>query len=242
MKNILIVGGLHGDEPTGITIANYFIKHKLKGIKGLIGNSKAIEQNKRYIETDLNRSFIKGTLKSLEEKRALGIRKLLWKYHIVLDFHNTKAEDTTCAIVTQYPLPFHLNIAKFFGFRRIIIMPASGSLIACTPKTSLSLEIAENDITSYSVNDLISKIKQLQKIDIIDHSNKEISIYRYLQHITKEIALEHGIIPESIYNFQEISDNLKIKLKIDISKKVVPIFAKKIFNEKGAFTLVEKNS
>ena len=65
LKKILIVSGTHGNEINPIWAVNQFSNQKniLNNdieYKFILGNPLAYEKNSRYIDTDLNRSFIKG--------------------------------------------------------------------------------------------------------------------------------------------------------------------------------------
>lgn len=54
----------------------------------IYGNPKAIENKKRFFETDLNRSFLNTNGKTYEYKRAREIRKVLQTCDAVLDIHS----------------------------------------------------------------------------------------------------------------------------------------------------------
>ena len=54
---ILVVGGVHGNEQTGIALARVFIADKDARINGLVVNREAVRKKVRFLETDLNRSF-----------------------------------------------------------------------------------------------------------------------------------------------------------------------------------------
>ena len=112
---VLLVAGTHGNEVNGIwlfdewnkspfLINNYGIKtHKV------IGNPKAKQAGKRYINQDLNRSFQKEAFVTVnssncELKRANELLKLYGEKgenscQIVLDFHTTTASMGSCLVV-----------------------------------------------------------------------------------------------------------------------------------------------
>ena len=152
LKNILVIGGLHGDESSGIAIAKYFQQHSHNGISSFIGNPAASVKNKRYLETDLNRSFDTKVATSLEERRAEEIKPLLKKFDFIIDFHNTKGDFTTCAITTVKPNKVHIAIALHFGFKKLVIMPPSGSLISRHAQNAISFEIATNERNKFPIN------------------------------------------------------------------------------------------
>ncbi|MGI6103027.1 MAG: hypothetical protein ACOYBJ_00155 [Patescibacteria group bacterium] len=57
MKRILVVGGLHSNEPLGIKLVQHLINHPCPGVTALLGNPRAVQSNVRYIEEDVNRIF-----------------------------------------------------------------------------------------------------------------------------------------------------------------------------------------
>jgi succinylglutamate desuccinylase len=89
-------GIIHGDEPSGFLLILELLKF-LKSFKptlnfsmGLaLGNFNAFLANKRFLETDLNRSFSSPKVDSLEQKRAVELSQLLSQTKILIDFHQT---------------------------------------------------------------------------------------------------------------------------------------------------------
>jgi N-acyl-aromatic-L-amino acid amidohydrolase len=105
IRRVAIAGGTHGNELTGI----YLIK-KFENLPNLIqrsnfqtvtfiANPKAYEIGKRYLDTDLNRCFLKQdlanpSLSSYEAKRAQQISQIFGKggsleADFVIDLHST---------------------------------------------------------------------------------------------------------------------------------------------------------
>ena len=91
---IVILAGIHGNEKANVETITQFMKSNLltdlkKGVLFIIGNSKALEKNVRYTETDLNREF--GVFSnSTEGKRAKEISNFLEKANFLLDLHLTQ--------------------------------------------------------------------------------------------------------------------------------------------------------
>jgi aspartoacylase len=83
-KKILVIGGVHGDETTGIELIKKLEQKPIKTISTLLANPLAVQKKKRFIETDLNRSFNKVPI-SKEEKLALEIDKEIRNYDLILN-------------------------------------------------------------------------------------------------------------------------------------------------------------
>lgn len=89
-KTVAIIGGIHGNEPSGISVLNKLRKFKIQNGKLflILGNPKAAEKKVRFTEKDLNRCFLKNKNKDYESARARQIMKILDKCDAVLDLHN----------------------------------------------------------------------------------------------------------------------------------------------------------
>tara|TARA_Y100000590_G_scaffold263893_1_gene296201 strand:+ start:48102 stop:48914 length:813 start_codon:yes stop_codon:yes gene_type:complete len=92
---IAVIGGTHGNEPVGIEVMKYLKQNKPKGLlheyECFLGNPRAYEEGKRYIDTDLNRSFGKnGERKGYEgDQSAELVKKIEGKFDFILDLHTT---------------------------------------------------------------------------------------------------------------------------------------------------------
>jgi len=112
---VLLVAGTHGNEINGIWLFDEWEKssflintHRIKTCK-VIGNPEAKKARKRYINNDLNRSFLEESFVSInssnyERSRANELVKLYGKSgknpcHIALDFHTTTASMGSCLVV-----------------------------------------------------------------------------------------------------------------------------------------------
>lgn len=107
VKNVVITGGTHGNELTGV----YLVKHWLENPKIvsrdsystelLLSNPKAISEVRRYIDQDLNRQFNVNDLNNAqlqghEQKRAKSLNHLLGpkenpRVDFIIDLHTTTA-------------------------------------------------------------------------------------------------------------------------------------------------------
>ena len=90
-KTVAIFGGIHGNEKVGVKMID-ILRKKLEVQAGTVclvyGNPKAIKQNKRFIEKNLNRCFKKGNKgETLEDKRAMELMKILDECDALLDLH-----------------------------------------------------------------------------------------------------------------------------------------------------------
>jgi aspartoacylase len=96
-KRVIIIGGTHGNEWTGITIIKHYqdeIKKKFPhlDLEFVFGNPEAYQLKKRFKDEDLNRAsqFLNENRSSYENRRAKDIKKIIEKENcVVIDLHTT---------------------------------------------------------------------------------------------------------------------------------------------------------
>ncbi len=128
---LIVFGGMHGNEPAGIRAIEMMAKmldvepitnpdFEYRGsFLGLVGNLKAHRENKRFVNSDLNRSFTAENLKIVNESdeselqnELLEIKQILKEVHlaiheikpekvVVLDLHTTSSFGGIFSIVTD---------------------------------------------------------------------------------------------------------------------------------------------
>jgi hypothetical protein len=237
-RQILITGGLHGDESSGIAIASHFL-NKSGNVHGLICNIEAVKQGKRLIETDMNDSFGKYIPMSLEEIAAEKIVTTIRKFNLIIDIHNTRADGTTCAIVVRKPNKKHLFLAKYFGFNKIVIMPRGRSLIGLKPRNAISLEIAHNAMKNFSNRYLIDKILGLRNITG-KYEKSNLKIFVFVNEVLPSTLNRLSLSKNSFFNFKKLSRTQELKFGLKSSSCYYPIFVNTKEDEKIAFTLVKQ--
>jgi succinylglutamate desuccinylase len=99
---LALMGITHGNEVAGLSVLNELSAMILRGtvkldfpVALLLGNPDAALQNTRFVERDLNRSFMNSENKKAEEKRARELEKVLRKSLLFLDFHQTTEPSST---------------------------------------------------------------------------------------------------------------------------------------------------
>ncbi len=144
IAKIYVIGAQHGNELFGLKILAHLQALDHPSIKLRIGNLEAIAKKRRYIESDLNRSFGEGPNTSLEHTLAAHIQSEIEAYQpdLILDLHTSRGKVGVVGIAAS--ISPHLNhLAARLGMTRLVTMPesiASNSLIGQYPETSLSLE------------------------------------------------------------------------------------------------------
>ncbi len=120
IEQVAVVGGTHGNEFSGIYLLkkwnkrSEYLEREGLTIQTLFANTKAHEENKRYIDCDLNRQFIStsladNSLTNYEQSRAKAINAELGpkgdaKSDFIIDLHNTTSNMGPTLILLQSDL------------------------------------------------------------------------------------------------------------------------------------------
>ncbi|MBI4919250.1 succinylglutamate desuccinylase/aspartoacylase family protein [archaeon] len=107
-KTVAVMAGVHGNEVCGINAFNKLIP-SLKLDKGkaifIYANLEAIKQNKRFVECNLNRCFLKKQPRdvkdTLEGKTAVQIMKRLDQVDALLDVHASNSVDSVPFVIGE---------------------------------------------------------------------------------------------------------------------------------------------
>lgn len=112
---VLVVGGTHGNERNGLWLLDQWRQHPGQlhrhgmAIELVVGNPAAAEENRRYMERDLNRSFSPELLSDpdAQEYEVRRARELLARHGpkggepclVAIDLHSTTAAMGNCLVL-----------------------------------------------------------------------------------------------------------------------------------------------
>lgn len=127
-KQVLVVGGTHGNERTGTQLLRRFqaqpheLQRKHFNAQTLLANELAYAQNRRYLDQDLNRCFSQSLLgkapENREQARAQEINRLFGpkgadtQTDWIIDLHTTTA-NMGITLVVQQNDPLALDMALY---------------------------------------------------------------------------------------------------------------------------------
>lgn len=105
MKKILLIGSQHGNELLGIRLYEYIAEKKpelLSEVEYCCANPLAFSLNKRFVETDMNRSYTKDC-SGYEARRANDLTQKIHSgnYEYVIDCHTTTTQVGICFIIKE---------------------------------------------------------------------------------------------------------------------------------------------
>lgn len=163
MKKVLIVAYQHGNEPLGKyvyrKITSTYAQHDT--VSYIEGNPRAIANNSRYIQTDLNRSYGFMNAKTYEQKRAQFIYNCIQdgQFDLVIDFHTTNCKLEPLVLVHG------LSTAKNNFVRRLYInniadmqLPIVQHSLIGVCDNALSVEVENSQINDMVTSQLAQAV------------------------------------------------------------------------------------
>jgi aspartoacylase len=142
ISRVAIVGGIHGNELTGAYLVKKFeqfpelIKRSSFETLVLLGNPKAFEAGRRYIDHDLNRCFHRQALDDLalssyEQLRAKNLYQILRpkdksQVDLIVDLHSTTA-NMGLTIILDNNHPFNLRLAAYLSSMSPLVRVCMGT-------------------------------------------------------------------------------------------------------------------
>ena len=180
----------------------------------IIGNKKATLQDRRFIESDMNRIFPGKENGNYEEKETFKLNQKLKNFNQVIDLHSTSNECPLFGIITK-PNKEKIKLAKKLGLNKLLIMPenfASGKALIDHHKLGISLEIGPHgdrkrteEVISKITNYICNKpqdqnLEIYEPIEIIKRTKDKILIENFKevkkgQLITESQIAEYNFIP-----------------------------------------------
>lgn len=138
--DILIIGGVHGDEPCGWKGLTEFYRENYtnltRPVTFLLANPHAAFAEKRYIDTDLNRQF--GSEHTPDEEHhevtlASRISNIIDEFDLVISLHATQSTDEPFALFGPPVSKQALQLLQRAGISKTVSLPREaqyGSLIS----------------------------------------------------------------------------------------------------------------
>lgn len=149
MDKILLLASQHGNEYSGEKLYAYIqAKHPdlLQHITYLVANPRARKLRKRFIETDMNRSYT-GDNQAYEERRANTVSRIIdtENFGLILDMHTTTVSQLPCLIVGAIT-PDNERLLRASSIDRIVTMsnPIVDTSINGIYARAISVEVNEN--------------------------------------------------------------------------------------------------
>ena len=230
---ITIIGGMHGNEKTGVKVIKKLLKMNLKLKMGtlnlIIGNPAACKANKRFIEIDANRCFDDKNPKTNEGKRIKIISKYLDKSDLMIDIHSTLKPAPAFLVIPNLKHKFS-NCISQLGIKTIIsgegLKHPSGKsiesdLYTCS-KGGLGITIESGTLNHNQISKKI--IKVLEQLNMLEKDLSKLQIHNVYSQI---LAGQKFKFSKEWNNFEKISKgetyayNGKSALKVNQDSKIL---------------------
>lgn len=182
----------HGDEVFGQKVFEYY-KDKLddlEGIRLVFANEEAYDQEKRYIDADLNRSFPGNLEGNREEQLAAQILPNIKDVRYVLDIHTTTSDVVMTPIICNESgdVKKILNLTSSKEVANMTNGIAGHSLIGQVA-AGVSLEFNEDYAKTEAALDEVRRVVE-GLLNNISHQPQERQIYDIKGSISAEQELE----------------------------------------------------
>lgn len=218
---ILVLGGMHGNEPLGLKVVKRLQDSPIPNVDALFANERAIKADKRFVAFDLNRSFPGDSASAnYEWQRAAELLQKSKDYDIVLDFHNTHCPDNDCGFVGQTAGKSLYDLAGWLGLGRVIV--ADYDCInkyapnCISIEISLSSELCRSDLWC----DLIAGLarRELAELD----TGTQIEKYQFVYRMTLDDRDRLDLQTKNMRAFQPLEESLASAM--GITAIAYPIF------------------
>lgn len=160
---LLIIGATHGDELLGVKLYEHLLLTRsilLEYVDFVIGNPRAYTAKKRYIDTDLNRSYQKkGNL--YEEERAQEIKNYIdsTQPDLVIDMHTTTCEQPSCIITAGTDGEIRQRFLRACHVSTILQVRPMGD-IASLGNFVVAYEVPNRDITPTLLDNIAADLER----------------------------------------------------------------------------------
>lgn len=216
---VLVIGGMHGNEPLGLALVKRFQKRPVKNVDAILANEPAIAENKRFLGADLNRSFPGSRIsKEYELRRADELLKLCNGYDVVFDFHNTHCLGNDCGFVGETAGQSLYDVSAWLGLNRIIV--ADYDCINKYAPNCLSVEISL-DSPEMNTERWFKRISELTSLKTLPKA-KNIEKFHFVYRMTLEDRDNLKLPVKSLQAFKPIGKRLATGM--GVSSPAYPIF------------------
>lgn len=216
---VLVIGGMHGNEPLGIALVKLLQERPLEGVDAILANEQAIDQQVRFTAQDLNRSFPGDKNGGYEARRAAQLLTRCVEYDLVFDFHNTHCPDNDCGFVGQTAAPELYAVATVLGLRRIVVADYDciNKYAANCLSVEISLSSARNDPAVW-----YRQLRRLAGLQKVATAKQLPATYRFVYRLTLEDCDRLGLRHLKLKAFRPLPSAVADQL--GVNSPAYPIF------------------
>lgn len=214
---ILVIGGMHGNEPLGIKLVERLVKDPIDGVGAIIANPEARDANQRFTTNDLNRSF-PGNESSYEGARAMQLLEVCGKFDLVLDFHNTHCPGNDCVFIGEDAKRLLIDAAGFLDLKRIVVADYDciNKYATNCMSVEISLDSPRNNVEEWMR--IIGELARTSALPTFTTPEK----YRFVYRMTQEDKMNLRLDTVPLRAFTPINEELARAM--NVPSPAYPIF------------------
>ncbi len=216
---ILVIGGMHGNEPLGLEVVRLLRMQSAANIDTLLANEQAIKADCRFVLVDLNRSFPGSpTATDYETRRAAEVLQACDGYDLVLDFHNTHCPDNDCTFIGSAATGLLYDVSNWLGLKRVIVADYDCLNKYATNCISIEISLASKRMDA---EQWVGKITSLAQRTSLPKS-RGLELYAFVYRITNEDRDRLGLRNMDLRAFHAIPP--KLARELGVQNPAYPIF------------------
>lgn len=216
---ILVIGGMHGNEPLGIEVVRMLVEDPVKNVDALLANEKAINKNLRFVESDLNRNFPgDSSSESYEVRRAAELVSLCERYDLVLDFHNTHCPDNDCVFIGDTAKNLLSQVAGFINLPRVVVADYDCLNKYAPNCMSIEISLSSKFMDAKEWCNTIAKLAKRTRF----RANRKCDYYRFVHRVSLKERDDFDLSNQELKAFQPIPT--EIACGMGVKSPAYPIF------------------
>jgi succinylglutamate desuccinylase len=202
---ITVIGGVHGDEPSGVQAVHTLREADLdlqRGVAFVIANPAAVAAGERYLDSDLNRVFPGDPDGDREERLAAELCEIVGST-TTLSIHDTHSTREPFALVHRSDLREY-DVASRLPVEQIVDHSGvnEGTITACG--TVVELEVGPQGSADAAVSAEHQARSFLQRMDALPGAPPETSPEYY--YMTEQVDKPPGSVYElHVRNFERVA-------------------------------------
>lgn len=215
---VLVIGGMHGNEPLGLEVVR-LLRERQSPVDTLLANEQAIGANARFLRVDLNRSF-PGDAESTdyESRRAAEVLCTCAEYDVVLDFHNTHCPANDCTFIGSTATQLLYDVSSWLSLRRVIV--ADYDCLNKYAPNCISIEISLSSVRMDAA-DWVQKVERLARRRMMPRA-AGLELYRFVYRMTLEDKARLSLDKKNLQAFEPIGEDLAEAM--EVASPAYPIF------------------
>ncbi len=199
INKVSLVCCVHGNEVFGKDVFDYFSAELVEypGLTIILANEKALSQNRRFIDSDLNRVFPGDIEGDYEERLAAQLMEKIDKNSYVIDIHTTTSPRKFTPVITNLSSGTKQFI-NLCNSDEVVLMKNGKNALIGQFKSGVSLEYGSRYVENNNViKDIVSMVKFILSGKTVNPVSRK--LYNCSSVLPKGLDLPLNITPFLIF-------------------------------------------